>query len=151
MTKKFKALFSNIDEQAIFEIQAFFILKRGIDDFNREFWIAEDKEAELLCKILSVYSFEIVPNSFEPLIKKANKFLREMRKDVEFWKDYKNYKIEELQNEYKLETTNGLEKNSNKLTQEKDFTSSTLQLFILIENFGMATVLTKQEVSVLTS
>lgn len=84
--------------------------KRGIDDFNREFWIAEDKEAELLCKILSVYSFEIVPNSFEPLIKKANKFLREMRKDVEFWKDYKNYKIEELQNEYKLETTNGLEK-----------------------------------------
>lgn len=110
LTKNFKALFSNIDEQAIFEIQAFFILKRGIDDFNREFWIAEDKEAELLCKILSVYSFEIVPNSFEPLIKKANKFLREMRKDAEFWKDYKNYKIEELQNEYKLETTNSLEK-----------------------------------------
>ncbi|OYQ48230.1 hypothetical protein CHU92_00805 [Flavobacterium cyanobacteriorum] len=110
LTKKFKALFRNIDEQAIFEIQAFFILKRGIGDFNREFWIAEDKEAELLCKILSVYSFEIVPNSFEPLIKKANNFLREMRKDVEFWKDYKNYKIEELQNEYKLETTNGLEK-----------------------------------------
>ena len=110
LTKNFKALFSKIDEQAVFEIQAFFILKRGIDDFNREFWIAEDKEAELLCKILSVYSFEIVPNSFEPLVKKANKFLREMRKDVEFWKDYKNYKIEELQNEYKLETTNGLEK-----------------------------------------
>ena len=110
LTKNFEALFSSIDEQAIFEIQAFFILKRGIDDFNREFWIAEDKEAELLCKILSVYSFEIVPNSFEPLTKKANKFLREMRKDVEFWKDYKNYKIEELQNEYKLETANGLEK-----------------------------------------
>lgn len=71
LTKNFKALFNNIDEQAIFEIQAFFILKRGIDDFNREFWIAEDKEAELLCKILSVYSFEIVPNSFEPLIKKS--------------------------------------------------------------------------------
>jgi hypothetical protein len=110
LTKNFKELFSNIDEQAIFEIQAFFILKRGIDDFNREFWIAEDKEAELLCKILSVYSFEIVPNSFEPLIKKANNFLREMRKDVDFWKEYKNYKIEELQNEYKLKTTNGLEK-----------------------------------------
>lgn len=110
LTKKFKSLFSNIDEQAIFEIQAFFILKRGIDDFNREFWIAEDKETELLCKILSVYSFEIVPNSFEPLIKKANKFLREMRKDVEFWKGYKNYKIEELQTEYKLETSNSLEK-----------------------------------------
>ncbi len=114
LSKNFKALFSNIDEQAIFEIQAFFILKRGIDDFNREFWIAEDKEAELLCKILSVYSYEIVPNAFEPLIKKANKFLREMRKDVDFWKDYKNYKIEELQSEYKLETTNGLE---NKLKQ----------------------------------
>jgi hypothetical protein len=110
LTKNFKVLFNNIDEQAIFEIQAFFILKHGIDDFNREFWIAEDKEAELLCKILSVYSFEINPISFEPLIKKANKFLREMRKDVEFWKGYKNYKIEELQNEYKLETTNGLEK-----------------------------------------
>lgn len=110
LTKNFKALFKNIDEQAIFEIQSFFILKRGIDDFNREFWIAEDKEAELLCKILSVYSFEIVPNSFDPLIKKANKFLREMRKDNDFWKEYKNYKIEELQNEYKLKTTNGLEK-----------------------------------------
>lgn len=114
LTKNFKALFSKIDEQAIYEIQAFFILKRGIDDFNREFWIAEDKEAELLCKILSVYSFEIVPSSFEPLIKKANKFLREMRKDVEYWKDYKNYKIEELQSEYKFETTNSLE---NKLKQ----------------------------------
>ncbi len=111
LTKNFKSLFKNIDEQAIFEIQAFFILKRGIDEFNREFWIAKDKEAELLCKILGVYSLEIFPNSFEPLIKKANKFLREMRKDkdVEFWKDYKNYRIEELQNEYKLETTNGLE------------------------------------------
>ena len=54
LTKNFNALFKDIDEQAIFEIQAFFILKRGIDDFNREFWIAEDKEAELLCKILSV-------------------------------------------------------------------------------------------------
>ena len=114
LSKNFKALFSNIDEKAIFEIQAFFILKRGIDDLNREFWIAEDKEAELLCKILSVFSFEIVPTSFEPLIKKANKFLLEMRKDVDFWKDYKNYKIEELQIEYKLETTNGLE---NKLKQ----------------------------------
>ena len=110
LTKNFNALFKDIDEQAIFEIQAFFILKRGIDDFNREFWIAEDKEAELLCKILSVYSFEILPTSFEPLIKKANKILREMRKDVEYWKEYKNYKTEELQNEYKLETTNGLEK-----------------------------------------
>ena len=110
LTKNFKALFVNIEEQAIFEIQAFFILKHGIDDFNREFWIAKDEESELLCKILSVYSFEIVSNSFKPLIKKANEFLREMRKKSEFWKDYKKYKIKELQNKYKLETTNGLEK-----------------------------------------
>ena len=108
LTKNFKALFNDIDEQAIYEIQAFFILKRGIDDFNREFWIAEEKEAELLCKILSVYSFSINPLSFDPLIKKANKFLREMKKDNDYWKEYKNYKIEELQTENKIETTTDL-------------------------------------------
>ena len=114
LTKDFKSLFNNIDEQAIFEIQAFFIIERGIDDFNREFWIAEDKEAELLCKILSVYSFSINPNSFEPLIKRANKFLREMRKDVEDWKSFKNYKIEELKTENIIETSTNI---LNKLKQ----------------------------------
>jgi hypothetical protein len=105
LTKDFKSLFNDIDEQAIFEIQAFFILKHGIDDFNREFWISEDKEAELLCKILSVYSFSINQNSFDPLVKKANKFLREMKKDNDYWEDFKNYKVEELKIENKLEVT----------------------------------------------
>jgi|GEM_PF-2709309 len=107
LTKDFKSLL-NINEQAIYEIQAFFILKRGIADFQREIWIAEDKEAEMLCKILSVYSFSLNPTSFEPLINKANNFLLEMRKDVDFWKDYKNYKIEELKTENKIETTTDL-------------------------------------------
>lgn len=108
LTKDFKSLFNDIDEQAIFEIQAFFILKHGIDDFNREFWISEDKEAELLCKIMSVYSFSINQNSFEPLIKKANKFLREMKKDNDYWADFKNYKAEELKIENNLEVTTDL-------------------------------------------
>lgn len=96
ISKDFKSLFTKIDGNAIFEIQAFFILRRGIDDFNREFWIADGHDAELLAKILSVYDFDIQSQSFEPLIKKANKFLREMKKDNDYWKDYKTYKLEEL-------------------------------------------------------
>jgi len=107
LSKDYKSLIE-IDDQAIYEIQAFFILKSGIEDFNREFWIAEDKESELLCKILSVYSFKLNAQSFQPLILKANKFLKEMRKETDFWKDYKNYKLNDLKNEYTLNTKTNL-------------------------------------------
>ncbi len=107
LSKDYKSLIE-IDDQAIYEIQAFFILEKGIRDFNREFWVAEDKESELLCKILSVYSFKLNVQSFQPLILKANKFLKEKRKDTDFWKDYKNYKLEDLKNEYCLKTKTNL-------------------------------------------
>jgi len=107
LSKDYKSLIK-IDDQAIYEIQAFFILKNGIDDFNREFWIAKDKESELLCKILSVYSFKLNVQSFQSLILKANKFLKEMRKETDFWKDYKDYKLDDLKSEYILNTKTNL-------------------------------------------
>ena len=107
LSKDYKSLIE-IEEQAIYEIQAFFIIKGGIEDFNREFWIAEDKESELLCKILSVYSFKLNVQSFQPLVLKANKFLKEMRKETDFWKDYKNYNLDDLKDEYLLKTKTNL-------------------------------------------
>lgn len=108
LSKSFTSLFAQIEEQAVFEIQAFFILRHGIDDFNREFWLAEGKEAELLCKVLCVYNFSIAPYAFEPLAKKANSFLREMRKDNEYWKGYPNYNIGKLPSANEMSTATGL-------------------------------------------
>jgi len=75
-----------------------------MDDLNREFWIAEDKEAELISKMLSIYSFAIKTNEFEKLIEKANKFLKEMKKDkdTDYWKPYQYYKIENIKQNYLL-------------------------------------------------
>lgn len=100
LTKKIGVLFKTIDEQAIFEIQAFFILTKSIDDFNREFWISDENESILLAKILSLYSFSPNKSEFEPLIKKANKFLSEVRKDTDYWDDHPNYKPSEIKDEY---------------------------------------------------
>jgi len=104
----FNSLFEEIEEQAIFEIKAFFILKYGFEDFNREFWIVQGKQAEMLCKILSVYSFSINPNAFVPLMNKANKFIKEMSKDNDYWKDFEKYKKEHLKKENVLKVTSNL-------------------------------------------
>lgn len=92
----FKTLFENIDEQAIYEIRAFFIMNYGFESFNREFWIVEGKQADLLSKILSVYSFSINPDSFTPLMNHANSFIKEMSKDNDYWKEFGKYKKEHL-------------------------------------------------------
>lgn len=103
------SLFSSIDEQAIYEIQSFFILQAGVERKNREFWIGEDKESELLAKILSIYSFTPNKENFKPLINRANKFLRKMRKDVEYWNDYKNYNASDIPDNIHLEFQTDLE------------------------------------------
>ena len=86
----------NIEKQAIYELQAFFILQNGIDDFNREFWISDEKQSALLCKILSVYRFTINKAEFKPLVAKANRFLNKMKKETDYWEKYDNYKIARL-------------------------------------------------------
>ena len=100
--KKDFSKYISIESDGIYELQAFFILKGGMDDLNREFWIAEDKEAELISKMLSIYSFAIKTNEFEKLIEKANKFLKEMKKDkdTDYWKPYQYYKIENIKQNY---------------------------------------------------
>lgn len=94
------------EDEAILDLQSFFILNNGIDDFNREFWISEGKEAEVLAKMLSVYSFQIQQQGFEFLITKANKFLKEMKSDKlskDYWNSYQYYKIGNVNLSYSLE------------------------------------------------
>lgn len=94
------------EDKAILDLQSFFILNKGIDDFNREFWISEGKEAEVLSKMLSVYSFQIQSKRFEYLINKANKFLKEMKSDElskDYWNSYPYYKISNIHSSYSLE------------------------------------------------
>jgi hypothetical protein len=118
LQKDFGALFNSIEPEAIFEIRAFFILAYGIDDFNREFWIAEGKDGELLAKVLSVYRFSVNKDSCQPLVKKANLFLKEMRKDklIEYWLEFKNYTLEEIKKDYKLDEKTDLAQKLRKLS-----------------------------------
>lgn len=91
--------------EAILDLQSFFILSKGIDDSNREFWISESKEAEILAKILSVYAFRIRQQGFELLVRKANKFLKEMKSDKlskGYWSSYQYYKIDCIDLSYSL-------------------------------------------------
>jgi hypothetical protein len=93
------------EDKIILELQSFFILNKGIDDFNREFWISEGKEAEVLAKILSVYSLQTKSEGFEFLIAKANKFLKEMKRNKfskDYWKSYRYYKNENIDLTYSL-------------------------------------------------
>lgn len=93
------------EEQLLFDLQTFFIIQNGIDDFNREFWISEGKEAEALAKMLCVYFFETRKEGFEELIKKANAFLKEMKTDKlskDFWKPYLYYGIDKIGSSYSL-------------------------------------------------
>ncbi|MDR3714759.1 MAG: hypothetical protein P4L51_18240 [Puia sp.] len=116
--KDFGALFETIDPRAIRDLQAFFVMGKGIDDFGREFWIAEGKSGELLAKVLCVYPFSINPEAFEPLMKRANKFIKEMRApgDVEYWKEFPNYRKAELRKSYDLEITTDLPEKLRQLT-----------------------------------
>jgi len=120
----------NIEDAAIYEIQAFFILKRGIKDFNREFWISKDKESALLVKILSVYSFTTNRKEFEPLIAKANKFLNEIKKETDYWEGFEYYNLNNIKNDYSLNLTTKLADKLKKLSLESrlhffDFVSPT--------------------------
>jgi hypothetical protein len=103
MNKKI-AKYINIDEQAIYELETYFILKRGISDIHREFWIGKDKGAELIAKLLSVYDFSIHFTEFEGLIKRANKFLKEMKNDefTDYWLTYDYYSLKTISAEYQL-------------------------------------------------
>ena len=99
------------EDNTTLELQSFFILSNGIDDFNREFWISEGKEAEMLSKTLSVFSFKTQRQGFEYLITKANKFLKEMKTDKDtkdYWGDYPYYKIEDINSTYSLNTDTDL-------------------------------------------
>jgi hypothetical protein len=118
LQKDFAGLFDKINSEAILEIQAFFILRHGIDDFNREFWIAEGKNGESLVKILSVYSFSVNRDAFQPSVKRANRFLNEMRKDgdLEYWLEFKDYTLEEIEKEYRLDNATGMAEKLRKLT-----------------------------------
>jgi hypothetical protein len=116
LTIDFNTLFENIDKQAIYEIRAFFIMSYGFEKFNREFWIVEGKQADSLCKVLSVYSFSINPESFIPLINHANKFISEMAKDNDYWKEYGKYKKEQIKKENILDGKSDLASKLQQLT-----------------------------------
>lgn len=94
--------FITINNKAITDLQSFYKLAGNEEGHNREFWISERGQAELLAKIISVYSFSINMANFEILILKANKFLREMKKDkmTDYWQPYSFYKIEDLRESY---------------------------------------------------
>lgn len=91
-----------IDSKAVSDIQTLFRLSGNEDGFNREFWIAEYGESNLLAKVLSVYSFNINLANFELLVDKANRFIKKMRRDTPYWKEFPLYNIADLQENYSL-------------------------------------------------
>lgn len=94
--------FITIEIQAVYEIQSFFILM-GLDS-DREFWIAQEKEAELLSRILCVYDFTVNIDNLKPLVHKANKFLKEMKADelTDYWENYPLYNTKSIKPTYIL-------------------------------------------------
>lgn len=108
LSKDFNA-YIEIDEKAIFEIQSFFILKAGMDDSLRGFWISEGSESENITKIISVYSFSVKHSGFKILIVKANNFLKEMKKEEkrdgggDYWEPISNYNIKDVKHSYSMQ------------------------------------------------
>lgn len=79
LKKDFNSLFNKANPELVYEIQAYFIIKKGLSDFNREFWIGDDKEAEQICSFMSVYSFSVNVSAFSKTIEKINKFLKKRK------------------------------------------------------------------------
>lgn len=99
------------EDNLIYDLQSFFILQSGIDDFNREFWISEGKEAEALSKVLSVHFFKTNKTGFTTLLNKANKFLKEMKTDKlskDYWEPFHYYKIDDVKPSYSIEVQTDL-------------------------------------------
>lgn len=92
-----------IDSNAITDTKTLFDLAGNADGFNREFWITDNGEAKLLAKVLSVYSFSIKTQNFNILIDKANRFIKQMRKEApHFWNQFPLYNITDLNESYPL-------------------------------------------------
>ncbi len=96
LAKDFSVLFNEMNEQIIYEIQAFFILSGGF--YERNYWIGDSDSTQLLCKVLSVYSFEINQTTYKVLIQRANKFLREIMKDDLLRGNKREIQLYELKN-----------------------------------------------------
>lgn len=95
LKKDFRTLFNQVDPKVLYEIQAYFIIKKELNQFNREFWIGDDKEAEQICSFMSVYSFSINTDSFLKTIERVNEFLKK-RKEAES-KEMKEFVMNEVQ------------------------------------------------------
>jgi hypothetical protein len=104
------------DEKVIYEIQSFFILKSGMDDFMRGFWIGEGSVSETLSKVLCVYDFSIKLSGFETLVLKANKFLKEMKKEEKDvgsyggWELIPYFKVKDLKKSFSIESKTDIQK-----------------------------------------
>jgi len=83
----FDKYISYTEEVALFEIRAMWIIAEK-DGGGREFWIAENSKLPLMfSRALCCYHFELLP-AFIELLKKANRSIKDLRKDSDYWKDY---------------------------------------------------------------
>jgi hypothetical protein len=88
-----------------------FDLAGNSDGFNREFWITDNGESKLLAKLLSIYSFSINVKNFNILVDKANRFIRQMRKEApHYWNDFPFYSINDISESYPLNLKTDIQK-----------------------------------------
>ncbi len=94
-----------VDSNAITDIRTLFDLAGNADGFNREFWITDNGESKLLAKVLSIYSFSINTQNFNVLVDKANRFIKQMRKEApHYWNEFQLYSITDFNESYSLNT-----------------------------------------------
>lgn len=79
----------DIDEKGLSELKAIFIIlsKNG---GGRQFWILED--VKIIINSIGIYPIKLRFNNFNTLVKKANSFIKSMKKDnIPAWIDYNLY------------------------------------------------------------
>jgi hypothetical protein len=82
------------DPAAYLHLRAMWIIA-GKGGGGREFWLTT-LAPQFFAQALSPFEMELKPTS-EELLKKANRFIREMRKDAPYWLDFPLFKVSELQ------------------------------------------------------
>lgn len=106
-----------IEEEAIFEIQAFFLIRcMAESNYQRLHICLTEDDTYILAKILSVYSFSINKERFVSLIKEVNSLIKKLDKEFYDGSTFSNYSSDKLSADYQINTNTDLMQKLKKLT-----------------------------------